>query len=111
MKSPPNILDTRDLLKDFAERHHIEMTDILEHEHVAVRATASTHFLITAGYAGLDDTALSDPAVGILLNMLHRNFELAEAGGVAFVTGCGAAAGVTARAAVESHVNLAAMEH
>jgi hypothetical protein len=94
-------------LKDFAERHHLELTDILKHEHVAVRAATSANFLITAGYAGLDDTALSDPAVGILLNMFHRNFELVEAGVVAFVTGCGSAAEVTARAAVESSVNLA----
>jgi hypothetical protein len=39
--------------------------------------------------------------------MFHRNFELVEAGVVAFVTGSGAAAEITARAAVESSVNLA----
>ncbi len=39
--------------------------------------------------------------------MLHRNFELVEAGIVAFITGCGASAEVTARAAVEFSVNLA----
>jgi hypothetical protein len=107
MNAAPEMPDTRELLKDFAERHHLEMTDIPEHEHIAVRAAVSTNLLITAGYASLDDTALSDPAVGILLNMFHRNFELVEAGVVAFVTGSGAAAEVTARAAVESSVNLA----
>jgi hypothetical protein len=56
--------------------------------------------LITAGYAELDDTALSDPAIGILLNMFHRNFELVEAVVVTFVTGCGTAAEVASRAAV-----------
>jgi hypothetical protein len=48
MKFAPEIPDTRDLLKDFAERHHLELTDILEHEHVAVRAATSANFLITA---------------------------------------------------------------
>jgi hypothetical protein len=107
MNSAPEIPGTRDLLNDFAERHHLQMTDILEQQLVAVRAAASANFLITAGYAGLDETALSDPAVGILLNMFHRNFELVEVEVVAFVTGCGSAAEVTARAAVESSVNLA----
>ena len=107
MKYAPAIPNTGDLLKDFAQRHHLELTDILEREHVIIRATASTNFLITGGYAGLDDTTLSDPAVGILLNMFHRNFELVEAAIAAFVTGCGAAAEVVSRAAVESSVNFA----
>src|SRR5262249_52548401 len=76
-------------------------------EETVVRAVASAHSLINAGYAGLDDTALSDPAIGIVLQMLHRNFELVEAGVVAFITGCGPSAEVTARAAVEFSVNLA----
>ena len=74
------IPDKRDLLKSFAERHHLQVTDLIEREHVVIRASASANFLITAGYAGFDETALSDPAVGILLNMLNRNFELVEAG-------------------------------
>src|SRR5262249_49126568 len=47
------------------------------------------------------------PAAGVLLNMLHRNFELVEGTIVAFVTGCGSAAEVVSRASTESSVNIA----
>src|SRR5207237_411963 len=40
------------------------------------------------------------------LQQLHRNFEHAEACVAAFVSGCGSAAEVVARAAVESSVNI-----
>ena len=50
--------------------------------------------------------AADDPAVALLLNMLDRNFEHAEASIVAFVSGCTASAEVVARAAVESSVNI-----
>ena len=59
MKPDPAIPDTHELLEHFAKRHHLELTDILEHEHVAVRAAVSANLLITGGYAGLGDTALS----------------------------------------------------
>ena len=38
MNSVPEIPGTRDLLYDFAERHHLQMTDLLEQQLVAVRA-------------------------------------------------------------------------
>ena len=96
-----------DLLKDFARRHSLTLNDLLEGELVAVRAVASADLWVTAGYAGLDDAALQDPAVGMLLNMFNRNCELVEGAVAAFVTECGQAAEVASRAAVESAVNLA----
>ncbi len=50
---------------------------------------------------------MGDPAVGLLLNMLHRNCELVEAAIVAFVTGSGSASEVVSRASVESSTNIA----
>jgi hypothetical protein len=64
MMPAPEIPDTEDLLKDFAERHHLEMTEILEHERVMVRVTASANILITVGYAGLDARRFRTPLSG-----------------------------------------------
>ena len=94
------------LLQNFAERHRLKLTEVIRREEIAVRATSIANIVINDAYANLDDAALADPAIGLLLNMLHRNVEHAEAAIVAFVSGCGASAEVVARAAVESSVNL-----
>jgi Family of unknown function (DUF5677) len=93
--------------RDFAERHHLQVTDIVEYERLPIRASSAANILVNAGYERLTDDALSDPAVGLLLNMLHRDVELVEAAIVAFVTGCGSAAEVVSRASIESSTNIA----
>jgi hypothetical protein len=62
--------------------------------------------LVNQGYIQLDNDALAGPAVGLLLNLLHRNVEHAGAAIVTFVSGCGSSAEVVARATVESSVNI-----
>ena len=94
------------LLEHFSERHHLELTELVRFEEVAIRSTSIANILINDAYANLSDSDLSDPAIGLLLNLLHRNFEHVEAAIVLFVTGCGASSEVTARAALESSINL-----
>jgi hypothetical protein len=96
-----------DLVKDFAERHHLRTGDHLAREILQIRAVSLANILITAGYSSLGDDMLTDPAVGVLLNMLHRNFSLADGAILAFATECGEMAEVAARASVESSVNIA----
>jgi hypothetical protein len=98
---------TQDLLTDFSRRRHLELTDVVEREYVAIRATVAANLCVNAGYAGLDEAGLADPAVGMLLNMLHRNFEIVEGAIVGFVTECGQAAQVAARAGVELSISIA----
>ena len=98
---PPEVL-----VRQFAERHLLKFTDLLKREELAIRTTSIANILVNAAYAAQDDKNLADPAVGLLLNMLHRDFEHIEASIVAFVTGCGASAEVIARAATESSVNI-----
>ncbi len=95
------------LLDDFAERHHLERTDLLERETVAIQSLAMANILVNEAYSRLDDAALADPTIGLMLNLLHRNVEHAEASVVAFVTGCASSAEIVARASVESSVNIA----
>lgn len=99
-------MELRELLTDFSDRHDLRLTDLTKREHVAIRSTSGAHHVVTEAYGSLSDSALSDPAVGVLLHMLHRNFEHAEAAIVAFVSGCAASAEVISRAAVESSVNI-----
>jgi hypothetical protein len=101
-KLPPSEV----LVRRFAERRSIKFTDVLKREELAIRTTSIANILLNAAYRAQDDENLADPAVGLLLNMLHRNFEHIEASIVAFVTGCGTSAEVIARAATESSVNI-----
>ncbi|MGC1177621.1 MAG: DUF5677 domain-containing protein, partial [Methyloceanibacter sp.] len=95
-----------ELIREFAERHHLMLTDLVRGEKVGIASSSAALLLINQGYAQLDDRALSDPSVGLLLNLLHRNFEHVEAAITAFVTGCGSSAEVVARASVESSINI-----
>ena len=101
------IPQTEDLVKEFAERHHMQTGEYLAREVLPIRAVSLANILITAGYASLGDDMLADPAVGLLLNMAHRNFSLADGAILAFATECGQMAEVAARASVESSVNIA----
>jgi hypothetical protein len=78
-----------DLVKDFAERHHMRAGDNLAREILPIRAVSLANILITAGYGSLGEGMLADPAVGVLLNMFHRNFGLADGAILAFATECG----------------------
>jgi len=101
------IPDTSTLLKEFAERHNMRPGEHIDRETLPIRASSVANIVITSGYHKLDDAALTEPAVGLLLNMLHRNFSLADGAILAFAAECGEAAEVAARASVESSVNIA----
>ncbi len=101
--TPPPL---RVLLKEFAERHELRLTDLVHREKIAIQSVSVANALVNQGYSQLDDVTLADPAVGLLLNLLHRNFEHADASIVAFVSGCGSSAEVIARASIESSVNI-----
>jgi hypothetical protein len=94
------------LLREFTVRHALKPSVLFSREVVAIYSTSIAHAVVNEAYARADDGVLNDPAVGLLLNMLHRNFEHVEAAVVAFVTGCGASAEVVARAATESSINI-----
>jgi hypothetical protein len=94
------------ILTAFAERHELKLTDILRREAAPICAAARSNILINDGFSRLNDAALSDPTMGLLLNMLHRTFEHADAAIVSFVSGCGSSAEVVSRAAIESSVNI-----
>ncbi|HMN39061.1 MAG TPA: DUF5677 domain-containing protein [Hyphomicrobium sp.] len=95
-----------DPISEFSNRHNLKPTDALRRERVGLKALFSTNVRLSKSFAELDDWALSDPAIGLLLNLIHRNLEQAEGGLVAFVTGCGPSAEVAARASVELSVNI-----
>jgi hypothetical protein len=95
------------LLKEFADRHHMRFGEHIEREILPIRASSIANILVTSGYASLDPDALADPSVGLLLNMLHRNFSLADGAILAFTAECGETAEIAARASLESSVNIA----
>jgi hypothetical protein len=93
-------------VRQFVRRHYLRMTDLTRQEESAIRASSTAHALITEAFAKLSDDRYADQAIGLLLYMHHRNFELLEAAIVCFVTGSRAAAEVSARASVETSVNI-----
>jgi hypothetical protein len=94
------------VLDEFARYHLLEITELLKAEEVAVNATCVALDTINRGYLQLDNSQLSDPSIGLLLNMLHRNAEHCEGGIVALVTGSAASAEVIIRCSVEASVNI-----
>ena len=60
----------------------------LAREVLPIRAVSLANIMITAGYASLGDDILAGPAVGLLLNMIHRNFSLADGAILSFATEC-----------------------
>lgn len=93
-----------ELVSAFAERHRIQTGAHLAREVLPIRAVARANILVTGGYASLGDDMLAVPAVGLLLNMIHRNFSLADGAILAFATECGQVAEVAARASVEQRL-------
>lgn len=95
------------ILKQFADRHSLILTEALEYERLAIYWTTVANILVHDGYSQFDDEFFqSEPTVGILLNMLDRTFEHVEAAIVAFTTGSGSSCEVIARPAMEASVNL-----
>lgn len=93
-------------VRQFVQRHGLRFTREVRYEQIAINSTSTAFLLVNQGYAGLSDDELDDPVVGLLLNLLHRNYEHVEAAVVAFVSGCGSSAEVIARASVEASVNI-----
>src|SRR6266566_4211594 len=106
MEAEPILPPLQVLLKKFSERHQLRLTELVRREKVAIQSVSVADILVNQGYSKLNELALVDPAVGLLLNLLHRNCEHADASIVAFVSGCGSSAEIIARAAVESSVNI-----
>jgi Family of unknown function (DUF5677) len=106
METQPTLPSLQELLREFAQRHHLRFTDLVSREKIAIQSTSVANILVNQGYTHLDTGGIADPAVGLLLNMLHRNCEHVDAAIVAFVSGCGSSAEVIARAAVEASVNI-----
>src|SRR5665213_1084809 len=78
------------LLRQFAKSHDIKFSEIVSREEVAIRSTSIANILITQAYSDPQNShVLLDPCSGLLLNMLHRNYELAAGAIIAFVTGSG----------------------
>jgi hypothetical protein len=105
LEAEPTLPPLRVLLREFAERHELRLTGLVHREKIAIQSVSVANILVNQGYSQLDDVTLADPAIGLLLNLLHRNFEHADASIVAFVSGCGSSAEVIARASVESSVD------
>jgi Family of unknown function (DUF5677) len=96
------------LLRQFAKHHSLKFSEIVSREEGAIRSISIANILINDAYIDPQyNEVLLDPCSGLLLNMLHRNYELVAAAIVAFVTGSGASAEITARASVEASVNIA----
>jgi hypothetical protein len=101
------IPSSQDLLKEFADRHRTREGEEVDREIIPIRAMSLSNILVTSTYSSLDESAFGDPAIGLLLNMLHRNFSLVDGAILAFVGECGQMAEVAARASVEASVNIA----
>jgi hypothetical protein len=93
-------------VKHFADDHFLKSSPVLLEEAVAIESAAAALDAVNRAYAGLDHVALADPAIGLLLNLLHRNIEHVEGAIAACATGFGASAEVVARAAVETSINI-----
>ena len=106
---PIVIPDNSTLVAGFLDRHGLAASDIVDREEIAICSSFVAHVSVDLEYSRLPDERYQDPAIGVILNLLHRNFELVEASTVAFVTGSGAASEVVSRASVEASANVAYM--
>ena len=95
------------LLRDFAERQALRLTERLRHEERAIYWSSKARLLYIAGIAALDEQVLArEMSVGLLLNMLERVFENVEASLVTFLAGLGTSSEVLSRAVMEGAINL-----
>ena len=99
--------DTAVHFADFLQRHSLRSNSFMEAEIKAIHWTAAANVLVNQGYATLTGGEFSSqPAVGLLLNLLHRAFEHLDAALVAFVTGSAAASEGISRVTVELSVSI-----
>ena len=96
-----------DYLAQFARRHNLRRRLLLDTQSKAIHWASAAKVLISHGYSQLTDTDLSrEPAVGLLLNLLHRAFEHLEASIVALVTGSSASSEALSRVTMELSVTI-----
>ena len=94
-----------DYVTDFLRRRGLRRTESVEQEANAIHWTSAAHIMVDQGYALLNDDVLRDePAIGLLRNLLARNFEHVEATLIAFFTESGEAVEGLSRLAMESSV-------
>lgn len=91
----------------FLNRHNLVGSPEIEAESKAIHWTSSANLLVNQGYARLTDHDFTkSPAVGFILQMLHRAFEHTNAAIVAFTTGSLASSEGISRMALESSVSI-----
>lgn len=94
-------------IEDFLRRRNLRRTNSVETEWKGIHWTSEGNVLVNRGYGKLsDDDFLREPAVGFLLNLLHRAVEHLDAGLVAFVTGSTASSEGLSRLVVELSMTI-----
>jgi hypothetical protein len=95
------------IIEGFVNRHFLRRTELLEAEGATIYWVDVTNILIHEAYSSLPNQVLvSEPTIGILLNMLDRIFQHVDGALLSFVTGAPASSEVSARAALEAAVNV-----
>ncbi|MBD2099593.1 hypothetical protein H6F94_01595 [Leptolyngbya sp. FACHB-261] len=109
MKSKGSNIDEPEVIRDqFLERHSLVMTSFVQQEFLAIYWTALTKFEVDQElriHANKFVTE-NEPTWGLLLSMLDRTFEHAEASIVSYLTGSPASSEVISRTTVESSLNI-----
>ncbi|BAY74427.1 hypothetical protein NIES25_08400 [Nostoc linckia NIES-25] len=101
------IIDADRLEVEFAERHSIILTPLVQRESDAIYWTGRTKLEIDTGLPDhVDELNQVDPIWSLLLCMLERTFAYVQGAIVAYVTGSTAASEVISRTAIESAINL-----
>jgi hypothetical protein len=96
-----------ELLKRFAAQHSIDLSGLPEFERQSICCMLRCLDALDADYAALsDETLASDPAVGVILQLLARCAEHVKGALVAFTGAAGASAELVSRAAIESAVTI-----
>jgi hypothetical protein len=85
----------------FLEDHSIRHSPLVARAETPIRLVTTSLGLLEQCWANHADRLVPEPTSGILLNLLHRNYEQVEGALVGLVTGCGPMAEVAARAAME----------
>jgi hypothetical protein len=103
MKSP----DSSSYFDDFVERHSLRSNSAIEAEFKGIHWASAANVLINQGYACCtEDDFWQKPAIGLILNLLHRAFEQVDAALVAFTTGSGAASEAVSRVTAELSISI-----
>ena len=96
-----------DHLGAFVRRHNLRASPAVDAENSAIYWLSEANILVNQGYGRCTDgTFEAEPAIGLLLNLLHRAFEHMDAALVAFCTNSGASSEALARVATELSVSV-----